>query len=258
MLQPASPQARRERILDMGSFGSGKTSAWLNIARWSADTGSPAQFYVLDTDNALEAFFEPGTQFAHLDYRQGGNVHWTTAFEWPEYEVWIDDVASKPGPDDWMIIDFVSTAWDAVQNYYVAEVFKQEVADFFMEFRRNQQAGNPLDGWKDWQYINKLYKGWMNKVLHKAGGHKFLTAQVKPVMESDDRALRAMFGGHGVRPAGQKELGYQVHSILHAKTGRPGEWTIDTVKDRERTPLVDHSISNFTVDYLVNVAGWQL
>lgn len=258
MLQPASPQSRRERMLVMGPYGSGKTSNWLNIARWSHDTGSGAKFYALDSDNALEAMLEPGTQYADLDYRVGGPVHWTPVYEWTEYEAAIDTYAPLIGPDDWTIIDFVSPAWEAVQNHYIAEIFKTDSAEYFLEARKAMKGGNPLDGWKDWQYINKLYKQWINQVLHRVGGHKYMTAHSEAIRETDDKAIRTMFGGHGVRPRGQKELGYQAHTILLGGVNRAGEVSITTIKDRERTPVEEKLVNEFTIDYLTTIAGWQL
>lgn len=258
MLQPASPTARRERILSMGPFGSGKTTAWLNIALWAHTTGSPMKFYAIDTDNALEAFLEPNAKYGHLDWRQpGGNVEWVTAWEWPDYEAAVANFGGKVTHEDMTIVDFISPSWEAVQNYYIEEIFKQDSADYFLETRKNMKGGNPLDGWKDWQYINKLYKRWIGQVLNNPG-HKFFTAQATALMETDDKGLRATFGSYGVKPKGQKELGYQTHTVLLTSVDRKGDTTVTTIKDRERERLMDHSINEFTIDYLVNVAGWQL
>lgn len=257
MLQPAEGSTRSERILIMGPFGSGKTTNWLNVAKWSHATGSPARFFAIDTDNALEAFLDSG-QYAHLDVRRGGNIEWVSAYEWPEYDQALNSFGSKIGPNDWLIIDFITPAWEAVQSWYVSEIFKQDSADFFLEARKAMKGGNPLDGWKDWQYINKLYKAWMDRLIHRTGGHKLFTAQVASIRETDDRAVKAMFGAYGVRPAGQKQLGYQVHTILLTQVTRQGDIQMTTVKDRERTPMVDVPINEFTIDYLVNYAGWVL
>lgn len=258
MLSPASPQARRERILYMGPFGCGKTSAWLNIAKWSQATGSPAKFYAIDTDNALEAMLEPGTQYAELDYRVGGNVEWVTAYEWPEYQAALNVFGPRATHDDWFIVDFVSPAWEAVQNHYVSEIFKQDSDEFFLEARKNMKGGNPLDGWKDWQYINRLYKSWINQYLHKTAGHKFMTAQADSLRETDDKGLRAIFGAHGVRPKGQKELGHQTHTVLLGSVSARSGISVTTIKDRERQRVSDLAINEFTIDYLVQVAGWSL
>lgn len=257
MLSPASPESRRERILMMGPFGCGKTTNWLNIAKWAAATGSPAKFFAIDTDNALEAFLEPGSQYAELDARRGGNIHWMSVYEWPEYIAAANAFAPQVGFEDWIICDFVSPSWEAVQSYYISEIFKTDSDEFFLEARRNLKGGNALDGWKDWSVINRLYKKWINTVLN-TGGHKFLTAQADSMRDSDDRALRAMFGAFGVRPKGQKELGYQAHTILLGAVNRAGETSITTVKDRERIAVADKPVQEFTIDYLTQVAGWTL
>ena len=49
----SSPYSGYERILLYGSTGTSKTYSWLNIARWSQRTKSPALFHCLDTDNAI-------------------------------------------------------------------------------------------------------------------------------------------------------------------------------------------------------------
>jgi hypothetical protein len=199
-----------------------------------------------------------GTQYSHLDARRGGNVEWVPAYEWPEYEAAIKSFGPKVGPDDWTIVDFVSPAWEAVQNFYINEIFKTDSADYFLQARKNLKGGNPLDGWKDWQYINRLYKAWINAYLHRVGGHKYMTAQAESIRETDDKALRALFGSFGVRPRGQKELGYQAHTILLGSGNRAGETFVTTIKDRERSPLSEKPITEFAVDYLVQVAGWTL
>lgn len=255
----SAPSPRREKILLMGPFGSGKTTAWLNIAKWSHQTGSTAQFYAIDSDGALEAFLQPGTQYAHLDANlPGGNVHWATVFEWTEYKAALDKFGPLLGPEDWLIVDFMSNAWDAVQDWFVTEMFKSSPAEFFLEARKAKAGGNPLDGWKDWQYINKEYKGWAKPLLYKMPGHRFLTAQAKPIGDADDKSIRAIFGAHGVRPTGQKEMGHQVHTVLNSQVVRQGEVYLTTIKDREREPVEGLKSTEFALDYLVNVGGWQL
>jgi hypothetical protein len=242
----------------MGPFGAGKTTAWLNWAKWAHETGSPMKFYALDTENALDAFLEPGSQYEKLDFRQGGNVEWVQVHEWLEYTAAVNVFADKLTRDDALVVDFISPAWEAVQNFYVEEMFHQDSDEYFLEARKNLKGGNPLDGWKDWQYINRLYKGWINKVLYKTPGHKYFTAQADAIRDTDDRGLRAIFGAHGVRPKGQKELGHQTHTVLLGSVSARSGISLTTIKDRERERLSDLTITDFTIDYLVNIAGWTL
>lgn len=257
MLLPPTPM-RKERILTMGPYGSGKTTSWFSIAKWAMATGSPAQFYVIDSDAAVEAFIAPGTQYAHLNAQVGGNVHVIPVFEWQDYRAAADQFAKRAGPEDWEIVDFASNAWEAVQDWFVTEMFKTDPDEFYMEARKAKAGGNPLDGWKDWQYINRSYRAWANMVMHRTAGHKFLTAQSKPIGDQDGKEVRALYGSHGVRPTGQKQLGHVVHTILYQQVLKPGEVYLTTIKDRERGVLQGQQIHDFTLDYLVPIAGWTL
>jgi DNA polymerase III delta prime subunit len=257
MLSPPEG-GRREKLMLMGPPGTGKTSAWLNIAKWAHATGSPSKFYVLDTDNALDAFLEPGGQYADLDWRKGGNVEWQHTYEWEEYDAALKVFQPKLTHDDWLIVDFISPAWDAVQGYYVAEVFKSGIDDYFLNARKLAKGGNPLDGWTDWSVINRLYKKWMNELLHRTPGHKFFTAEVEGLRDTDDKGIKATYGAYGVRPRGQKQLGHQTHTTLLCAVDRSGDRVITTIKDRERLTLERKVFKEFAVDYLATVAGWQL
>lgn len=254
MLQPPGPNIR-ERILVVGGFGSGKTTSWLNIAKWSKDTGSDARFYALDTDASVGHMLSvPGGQYAHLD-----NVIVWDVFGWEQYNDALDAavVAARPGLD-WIIVDFASAAWDAVQEYYVEQRYRTNTADFFMEQAMSAKAGNPLDGWKDWSFINRLYKKWSNTLIHGHQAHVFMVAGVKVIGDSTPKEMRAMFGAHGVQPTGQKHLGHLPHTVLLNQVGSPGQIVMTTVKDRERTVLEAQPLNEFTLDYLVNVAGWRI
>lgn len=255
MLQPPGPDVR-ERIMVMGGFGSGKTSCWLNIAKWSKETGSDAKFYVLDTDASVRHMLTiPGSQYADLD-----NIILTEVFDWNEYNDALNAAAAAARPGlDWIVIDFVSTAWDAVQEYYVAEIYKKDMDEFFMDQAKSRAGGNALDGWKDWSVINRLYKQWSNTMIHRHKAHLFLVAGAKAIGDKEDRSVRATFGTYGVRPAGQKHLGHLPHTVLLNATATPGEIFLTTVKDRERRVLDGtQKLNEFALDYLVGVAGWRL
>ena len=247
----------RERILVMGGFGTGKTSDWLNIAKWSKDTGSDARFYVLDTDASVRHMLAaPGGQYEHLD-----NIVLFDCFDWMEYvEALKTSIAAHRPNLDWIVVDFVGSSWEAVQEFYVQERYQAEdLAEFFMDQAMARSSKAALDGWKDWSVINRLYKSWQNSLVHKHKAHLFLTAGAKVIGDKEDRSVRALFGPHGVRPVGQKHLGHIPHTVLYAQSAMPGEIMLKTVKDRERR-ILDGSVpqGEFTLDYLVNVAGWKL
>lgn len=253
MMQP--PPGVQERILVMGGFGSGKTSCWLNIAKWSQQSGSDAKFYVLDTDSSVRHMVSvPGSQYGDLQ-----NLIISEVYDWPEYIKALEDAVSKVRPHlDWIVVDFVSTAWEAVQEHYVDLVYKTEISEFFLDQAVAKQSKAPLDGWKDWSVINRMYKRFANTLIHRHNGHVFMVAGAKAISDTEDRSVRALFGAHGVRPTGQKALGHTPHTVILNKVGAPGEIFLTTVKDRERPVLEVQRLHEFALDYLVVVAGWKL
>lgn len=250
MLTPPNV-GQRERILAMGSFATGKTTGWLSIARWAEATGSSPHFYVIDTDAAVEHMVALG------DW-PGDRIHVWPVFEWAEYEAAMNEILPRLTSQDWLVCDFVSTAWESIQDWYVSQVYKQSIDEFFLDARMAAKQGNPLDGWRDWSIINRVYKSWANKLIYQNDAHLYLTAQAETLRDTDSREMRAQFGPIGMRPRGQKHLAHQVHTILALQSMRPGEITMTTVKDRERLKVEYAPLNDFTLDYLVGVAGWLL
>ena len=242
-----------ERILAMGPFGSGKTFSWLKIADWAQKTGSPAHFYCLDTDAAVTRMLNSAGNFSHLT-----NVTVTNVWEWPQYEKALESALRVAKPEDWIIVDFVGSAWEAVQEWYVDQIYDADIAEFFLDARKSMRSGNPLDGWKDWSVINRIYRRWVTKMVQDCPAHVYWTATAEAIRETDDKSNRALFGTHGVKPRGQKHLGHQVHSVLLFQPFASGEWFLTTVKDRERPRLEGLKVSDFVIDYLVNIAKWDL
>lgn len=250
MLRPPDPRVRA-RILNYGAEGTGKSTGWLNIARWSADTGSDAQFHVLDTDDSAETMIVMG------DYPEA-NIHIHQAHHWDEYKAFRQAVVDAVRPrHDWIVMDFAGSAWEAVQDWYIENTRGQNQADYFMSVR--ESGGKALDGWEDWQFINREYREFINPLVYGNGAHMYLTAQATKVGDRDDRKLKALYSRVGQRPVGQKALGYQVHTVLHSNALRIGEIYMTTLKDLKGVKHLDaHPLADFTVDYLVGAAGWQM
>jgi hypothetical protein len=62
---------------------------------------------------------------------------------------------------------------------------------------------------------------------------------------------------YGMKPAGQKQLGFVPHTVLMMKKGRVGDYKMTTIKDRGRWEGEDVEIGDFMQDYLVGIGGWQ-
>jgi len=87
--------------------------------------------------------------------------------------------------------------------------------------------------------------------------HLLLTAEGQAVGDTDGKAMKDTYQVHGIRPAGQKKLGFLTQTVLITKKGRKGEYTLTTVKDRGREDVEDIELDDFAKDYLQKVAGWK-
>ena len=277
-----------ERIGVTGVTGSGKSYHWLKLAEILKPTGSI--FRCLDTDNAITYMLE--TQFTHLLPRNGGNVYVLNVFDWLDYKLgvsWllrkkltteqlsmmspevVKDMARPLKSNDWTIVDMADMAWSTVQRYFTSEVFGEDMGDYFLRvrkeleqgLRKNAKTDNPmkegLDGWKDWGVINKMYDDWILPIIYKIPTHVYTTTKVEKLDRGEkDVELTMLYGDLGVRLAGQKRLGHQMHSLFLLIPGKDG-WFITTIKDRggrnyfKKVPLI-----SFYMQYLVAKASWPI
>ncbi len=188
-----------------------------------------------------------------------------SAYEWNDYVRALRDIQMRARPGDWVSVDFIGTAWSAVQDHFAQEVFHKDIGDYFLQVRKELDKGatslGALEGWVDWQVINPLYNKWANTLLYKGRYHIYATAKSENLSSdrkpTEDAQTRAMFARYQVKPVGQKFLPFQFHTVL--LSGRSGDKrTITAVKDRERPEADGLEVKNFTTDYLVNVAGFKL
>lgn len=255
MLRPVDDRLL-ERILLFGPAGSGKSTAAASVASMAAKTKSDARFHVVDTDLAWDRMLIEG-------YPELSNVEVYVALDWPEYREALAKIRSVVRPNDWVVVDLVSNAWETVQAYFTEQVFDRDIGDYFLQVRKELKTGKKsleaFSGWVDWSVINAMYKTWTNDLLFKTRANVICMAKMGKVhAEQDDKATRLLFGPHGVKPEGQKSLAYQFHTVLLTGEPRTGEYTLTTVKDRERTQLDKTPVKKFALDYLVKIGGWRL
>lgn len=247
----------KERILVTGIYGVGKTEGWVSIARWYRRLETPARFHVLDTDNTTLR-----TLSTDDDWER--NVTRYDIDSWDRLVETTEHLYEQADENDWLIVDSIDWAWQAVQDYFTMQVFGENSADYFLQVRRAGQSGHPLSSeyGVNWQVINKLYQRWIMRVI-RWPGHVYACTPSQPVAEpnlggkgGDSKEIRETFGRFGVRPAGQKNLGFQFHTVLLMQY-LGDSWTITSLKDRSRRLLVSEPVIDFVVTYLLGVAGWQ-
>ena len=243
-----------ESILTIGAPGAGKSTAWLSIADLHQKRGSPSQFYVLDSDLAMPRMLAEG--YPHLQ-----NVQTWPVFTWQEYATAVKEIQPQLTPADWLVVDMIDPSWEAVQSYYIEQIFGQDPDEFFLAARKAMKGKTlqALDGWQDWTVINRVYKTWINRLIYQSRCHIFGTAKIAPIdAQTDDKAIRALFGRFGVKPKGQKDVAHMFHTVLILSQAADGGWVGNTVKDRERKYWEGQTITNFGLQYLMQVAGWSL
>lgn len=257
MLRPRN-ELLRERILGIGQPGSGKSYGWLKIADLAQKTKSPAHFYCIDTDDAIERMlFE---EFPHLT-----NVTNNLCFSYPEMAASAEQFKGLAKPGDWIIFDMISALWEEAQEHYINEVMGEKSSTYFLRIRKMMQdsdkSGSPiaegLEGWRDWGQINKMNTTVMKDLIGNVA-NVYATAPVDMIGNKDDKESRMLYGEMRVKPRGQKKLGHWFHTILWFQQPTTTDYTLMTIKDRGRKPLVSAPLRNFALDYLVRNAGWKL
>lgn len=256
-----APDGISERLLAIGHQGAGKSTGWLQIARFSLKTKSPARFYVVDTDFAIRHMLVGG--YPELMEENGGNVVLREVYDWPQYMAGSKDIMHKVQPGDWIVIDMAGPAWSAVQDYFTNEVFHKDMGAYFLEVRKALKDGKrnlaAFEGFTDWVVVNALYGSWIQPLLFKSPAHVYTCAQITAInAEKEDKGTKVLFGHFGVKPVGQKSLPYQHHTILIMSKGGQDQYLLTSVKDRERQLLEGKQINNLVTGYLLPIAGWRL
>ena len=267
----------REKILVYGDWGSGKSYARNRLIGALRASGSDAKVFVIDTDDtrdrALDAY---GDGFLE-------HVEWAYVNAWEDWLEAAERFAAKIGPDDWLVIDRIDLAWAAAQDYYVRRVFGVDSAEFFLQFAADLEAnprfskdgnriteGSPLAGahGQRWDHIKRTYAQFVSNALFPRTtvkertwghpGHVLACAGEKDVnREKDDAQTVSAYGGFGKKPAGEKNLPSQFHSVLWL-SGVPGDWRYSTGREREGREYVRGAgMGDFVLTYLVGVAGWE-
>ena len=258
----------RERIIAAGAPGSGKTYAWLTIARMLPDV----TFHVLDPDDGvlrvwksefpevhnLNYYFTPSWSDELKDYEEGKMGGIVTAYK---------EIAKIAKPQDWVIVEMAGNIWGMVQTEFTTKVFNEGVGEYFLKARQEMRQGSSrleaLKGWTDWLVINKMHnEDLMNPICYKLPCHVFMTTSLSITTPSavakEEAEQRAFYGDTLIRVEGQKHNVFRAQSIF-TFTRRKKEWFFSTfIKDRGRSFIQDDQLFDFGMQYLVGVAGWEI
>lgn len=284
-LQPTSRLP--ERILTVGSGGSGKTHAIVDITKKCLADGQ--RVFVVDTENALPVLLEANGLWVGEEWQADGEkLERVTELEedgMPIVRYWPDgwmterealaDALSRATAGDWVIVDSMTHLWADVQSWYMGKVTGgQEMSDWLVEtIERNRGAGKKDDGagdmLREWRPINAQWAEHVRRPFAKAGKpggpHLYLTAHAKAINPEHDSAdLKLMWGRARMKADCQKGLGHDVRTVLAlelARVGNKGERKVTTVKDWGKDDddmFVSAPFNNLPMTYLKGVAGWTM
>jgi len=247
----------RERCLLLGAPGVGKTYQAVKIAQYVGEE-LKKKVLVLDLEDKFEAM---------VIGMLGEIPKWMTlkvAVETNEQPQWLafKEAISKADvkEDDWIIVDRIDLAWEAVMRWYSQYKYGQELAERLAEKAKAMKKASmftPRFDQGDWQPINEQYASNIMKILYGFRCNVVMTAGIKGLDDNDSRF--DILGALGVKPRGQKELGHQPNTLLllyQKRVGKEVVWRITTGKDLiGRSYFDDEDLFDLSIQYLVAKAN---
>jgi hypothetical protein len=245
-----------------GGANAGKSYAFYTIAKRALQTKSDAKFYVVDTDVSVGRMLsDPAFESLVGDDGQAVNIEFEDVDDWDEFITAVEKFQARMRSQDWLMLDMLGPTWDWCQGAFTDKVFHRDLDEYFLAKRaamKNPEKDKMFEGWVDWPVINKMYLKLQNLIL-KSPGNLYACNESKALARDQaEKDTKALFGPHGVVPVGQKRNPHLFQTILWFTEPRPNEREVITVKDRSRTKLEGVGIRDFSIDYLVKVAGWRL
>lgn len=251
-----TPHKYPERILIYGEPGVGKSNAVIQTAKFLSQTSTPSKIFVIDNDRSYVRAAENNNIT---------NMQVADVYDFPEYRDALSLFIKSVQPHDFLVCDLMSEAWTAAQTHYTDSVYGDE-ANYFLQVRSQMsnptKDGNVLEGWYDWQYINKQYFAFAKPFIYRSPCHVIAVSTADPISRSgrnaDDKETLTVFSSVGYRPEGQKRLKHQFDTTIFMFKDNSGGYRMTTVKDRDRELVTSAHVVNFPVDYLMRVANWTL
>lgn len=260
-------QPKRERLLFMGGWKSGKTYAHLSIAKLHQQRKSGATFFIIDTDHTINEMigYPP---FENLE-----NVVYEEPEDWESLVDVTKRFRAKIRPGDWLVVDMISPCYEWVQQYSTREVFGQDkdillakaIAKQMVEKRLDSAAqantGQALLDVVPWPVVKARYGPWSTSLISHPGHVIFVSGQ-KEIYAKEKGAAKEQFGGEGIKPDAQAYTGHLVNDVIWFRAPKPGEPprlnTIGIGARGGRPVLKGESVKNFALDVLVRRYGWKL
>ena len=237
------PLLTKEKILLLASSNAGKTYQALWYIYHTIKAGKKA--FVFDCDDGMAKIGREVSPFTEI--ADSPNLHFQTVYSWEDMHDAADRMRKLTFQrGDLIVTEMVNYLWDWAQAQYSGDRFKQSVVEHhqdILEKGKNVQFGG-FDGRADWPEIKRYYFDVLMAPF-STPANMLWTAGAKDLTPMDKESVKSMFEGIGVRNEGQRDVHYQVDTIVYLQYDRRSgerEWT--TVKDRGgRSLLEDMTLS---------------
>ena len=167
-------------------------------------------------------------------------------------------------------MDRYGILWGWVQDHFIEMMFgkagKNELVADYWELARKQTSDARLDGYKDWQYINKIWHELSVRTLHRAKCN-VLTICTEVMMQdkggsfADSAKNYEDFGRMNHKPDGQKGIPSDHHTVIRMVNKGRGRFEMTAARDRQPRDAQDLQgvdVGNFWLPYLVQKAKWTI
>jgi hypothetical protein len=273
--------SRRERILIYGSFKTGKSFNWLDIARAHHTAGNKGKFYVIDTDFGAHKLLSEGYDYLEDE----GVIKIYNPLDFRDILDASKDIYRSAKRGDWIVIDMLNYFWEEAQEFYIRNVFGEDPENYFLQMRQEVVAKKGKDSRSfggqegtDWGFITKIYKQAEFPLTMKSAANVLsITEERKIDPDRGDSAekVKQFKGVGGMAPTGQKGIGHRHDTVLRMSKrangqrqltragdkgheGPQSEWAkrgsnILNIEDYEPDAK---NPKGFTRRYLIDIAGW--
>lgn len=253
----------RERILAFGPWKTGKTVSYLKIAAMHQKRNSPATFFIVDTDFAMNRMLAPSTD-PNLDFSKLQNVVYEEVSDWHEVVTATNQFREKIKEGDWLVIDMASPLWEQCYGSWIKKVYGEDLDTLIarkmiekgLKDKGSTNMGDILGDLVSWPAVNRRWYPFAQSLISHRG-HLFLVAGQTELRKKEEDDTRAMFGQWGVKPEGQKRLPHLVHDLYRFQSGGQNQPPrISSISRPGRKSLVGESVPDFSL--LLLKAGWTL
>lgn len=259
----------KDKILIGGESGSGKTFAWLSIARCNPES----QFFTAEPDRGLDKVLE----MEYPDVKERGNVHgayknpdgtWQPpAFisDWKSVSSFINGLrelvtAEQIKPDDWIILEGMDIITRVIRSEYIADTNKVDaktkeiMEDPWEAIKTKRARGAPVLEPSDHDAINFEYERQMTYPAYIAPCNFLATSGIERIhfdSKFSDQGQKEFYASLGTpfKIEGHKRNPRMFDTLVYLYIGAE-EYFMEVLKDRGLGKQVRMASSDFWMDLL--------